>query len=224
MGRKKGSLSREEREKQILRVAAEIFATKGYRAASVTDIVEGAGVARGTFYHYFQSKQDIFLRLIDSYFEQLSNILENNSYRLREAVLKSGQPLNAWLQNTLDYLRFHRENPHLTSLIYREAMGVDTAFSQKVEKQVTFARKKLAEDLDMLLERGLIIPCDTELAATFIAGASVGLILTRILTDESCDLMHLAFELVRNQARALAVSQIGIDRFLEGMRKDLFGE
>ncbi|MBC7246993.1 MAG: TetR/AcrR family transcriptional regulator [Actinobacteria bacterium] len=222
MARKRGSLAREEREQQILREAARIFATKGYHAASVTEIVESSGVARGTFYNYFDSKEDVFLKLVNSYFEQLTDILERNSARLREAVLGGGRPLEAWLQNALDYLRFHRDNPHLTSIIYRLAMGRDNAFSQKVENQAVFARKKMAESLDMLLERGMIIPCDTELAATFIAGSSVGLILSRLLWDEDRDLTRLAFELVRNQSRAMATSQMGIDRFLKAMERELF--
>jgi AcrR family transcriptional regulator len=222
LARKSGSPSREEREQQILREAARIFATKGYHAASVTEIVESSGVARGTFYNYFQSKEDVFLRLIDVYFEQLTQILENNSERLRKAVFGGGQPLDAWLLNALDYLRFHKDNPHLTSIIYRLAMGRDTAFSQKVESQAVFARKKMAESLDLLRERGMITPCDTELAATFIAGSSVGLILSRILWDEDRDLTRLAFELVRNQSRAMATSQMGIDRFLKAMERDLF--
>ena len=222
MARKSGSPSREEREQQILREAARIFATKGYHAASVTEIVESSGVARGTFYNYFQSKEDVFLHLIDVYFEQLTQILENNGDRLRKTVFGGGRPLDAWLLNALDYLRFHRDNPHLTSIIYRLAMGRDNAFSQKVENQAVFARKKLAESLDLLLERGMIISCDTELAATFIAGSSVGLILSRLLWDEDRDLTRLAFELVRNQSRAMATSQMGIDRFLKAMERELF--
>lgn len=221
MARKNASLPRAARVEKIMREAARIFATKGYPATSITEIVESSGVARGTFYHYFQSKQDIFMKLIDSYFDRLTEILESNSARLRKAVLGDGRPLDAWLQNTIDYLRFHKDNPHLTSIIYRLAMGLDTAFSQKVERQVVFARKKMAEDLNLLLERGMIIPCDTELAATFIAGSAVGLILSRLVWSEKCDLARLAFELVRNQSRAMATSQTGIDRFLERMEKNL---
>ncbi len=189
----------------------------------MTDIVEAAGVARGTFYHYFQSKQAIFTDLVDSYFEQLSLVLEKNSARLRKAIHSGQPPLYAWQENTVDYLRFHKQNPHLTTIIYQEAMAVDIAFSQKIEKQAAFARRKLASDLELVMERGLIIPCDTELVATIIAGSAVGLILTRILSDEERDEEWLAFELVKNQSRALATSQKSIERFLGVMEERLFG-
>jgi len=223
LAKKGGALTSEERRRKIISGAARAFAEKGYRATSVTDIVEAAGVARGTFYHYFQSKQAIFAHLVDSYFEQLSIVLENNSARLREAILSGQPPLYAWQQNTVDYLRFHKQNPQLTTIIYQEAMAADIAFSQKIEKQAAFARRKLASDLELVKERGLIIPCDTELVATFIAGSAVGLILTRILSDEEYDVERLAFELVKNQSRALATSQKSIERFLDAMEERLFG-
>jgi AcrR family transcriptional regulator len=42
-----------KRKQQILEASARVFAQKGYFAASVSDIIEEAGVARGTFYLYF---------------------------------------------------------------------------------------------------------------------------------------------------------------------------
>ena len=56
---------REERRAQILDVAVQVFADKGYHGTSITDLVEAAGVARGTFYLYFDGKHVIFLELLD---------------------------------------------------------------------------------------------------------------------------------------------------------------
>src|SRR5229473_3440185 len=45
----------------ILEAARKIFAKKGYEAATVDDVAEAAGVAKGTLYLYFRSKREIYL-------------------------------------------------------------------------------------------------------------------------------------------------------------------
>ena len=55
----------EERKKEILDVAEELFTTKGYDNTSTTDILERVGIARGTIYYHFRSKEEILDALID---------------------------------------------------------------------------------------------------------------------------------------------------------------
>ena len=49
----------EERKKEILDIAEELFTTKGYDNTSTTDILERVGIARGTLYYHFKSKEEI---------------------------------------------------------------------------------------------------------------------------------------------------------------------
>lgn len=51
---------------RILDAAETIFGSKGYFQASIADIVREAGVAQGTFYVYFRSKQHVFVELLQS--------------------------------------------------------------------------------------------------------------------------------------------------------------
>jgi AcrR family transcriptional regulator len=51
---------------RILDGAAKVFAERGYRQASVADIVKAAAIARKRFYENFSSKEDCFLALYDS--------------------------------------------------------------------------------------------------------------------------------------------------------------
>ena len=55
----------EERKKEILDIAEELFTTKGYDNTSTTDILERVGIARGTIYYHFKSKEEILDALID---------------------------------------------------------------------------------------------------------------------------------------------------------------
>lgn len=55
-----------ERKQQLVDAAADLFATSGYSATRVEDICRRAGVAKGLFYWYFPTKQDLFAELVRS--------------------------------------------------------------------------------------------------------------------------------------------------------------
>jgi len=57
----------EERRKEILDAADELFGQKGFDGTSTNDILEKVGIARGTLYYHFKSKEDIMDALIEQY-------------------------------------------------------------------------------------------------------------------------------------------------------------
>lgn len=57
----------EERRNEILDAADTLFAQKGFDGTSTNDILEKVGIARGTLYYHFKSKEDIMDALIDRY-------------------------------------------------------------------------------------------------------------------------------------------------------------
>lgn len=57
-------LSAEARRTQILDIARELFVTRGYHYTSTDDILARAGIAKGTLYHHFASKEEILRALV----------------------------------------------------------------------------------------------------------------------------------------------------------------
>lgn len=55
----------EERRNEILDVAERLFSTKGFDNTSTNDILNEIGIARGTLYYHFQSKEDILDAMTD---------------------------------------------------------------------------------------------------------------------------------------------------------------
>ncbi len=55
----------EERKNEILDVAERLFGTKGFDNTSTSDILNEVGIARGTLYYHFKSKEDILDAMID---------------------------------------------------------------------------------------------------------------------------------------------------------------
>ena len=62
----------EERKKEILDVAEAFFMTKGYEATGTNDILNAVGIARGTLYYHFKSKEEILDAVIERFSEKLA--------------------------------------------------------------------------------------------------------------------------------------------------------
>ena len=60
-----------DRKNAIIKAATREFATKDYADVSVRDIADQAGISRGSFYLYFNDKEDAYLTTINAYRQRL---------------------------------------------------------------------------------------------------------------------------------------------------------
>jgi AcrR family transcriptional regulator len=83
---------RAEREKQILDVAVDEFAARGYRGASMVEIAERAGITKPLVYQYFGSKDGLYLaclrRVSDGLLDRLGSADDDDSVMSRLFVLQ----------------------------------------------------------------------------------------------------------------------------------------
>jgi len=88
----------EVRKNEILDAADELFALKGYDGTSTNDILEKVGIARGTLYHHFKSKEEIMDALIERYslrlLSQAKEIAEDRSIPIVERIIRVVMALN----------------------------------------------------------------------------------------------------------------------------------
>jgi AcrR family transcriptional regulator len=63
---------KDERREQLLSTALGLFATKGLSATKITDISSALGISQGLIYHYYRSKEEIFVELIRTAFERMN--------------------------------------------------------------------------------------------------------------------------------------------------------
>lgn len=63
---------KDERRVTIRSQALRLFATRGLAATKITDIAKAAGMAQGLLYHYYSSKDDIFVELIEHAFDRMN--------------------------------------------------------------------------------------------------------------------------------------------------------
>lgn len=78
----------EERKNEILDVAERLFRTKGFDSTSTTDILNEIGIARGTLYYHFKSKEEILDAMIDRMTNRLIEKAEAIAARKEISVLQ----------------------------------------------------------------------------------------------------------------------------------------
>ncbi|EEK62144.1 TetR/AcrR family transcriptional regulator [Bacillus cereus] len=82
----------EERRKEILETAERLFLTKGYTKTTVNDILKEIGIAKGTFYHYFKSKEEvmdeIIMRIIKEDVTKAKRIVSNPDIPVLDKLFK----------------------------------------------------------------------------------------------------------------------------------------
>ncbi len=177
----------EETRSQIIQSAIKLFSAHGFTAASVDMICKDAGVSKGAFYHHFESKQALFLALLDSWLitidqsieasqgktvpEMFQQIAEAYPYIIKTASQGLPMFLEFWLQASRDkkiwqasitpYRRYHKD---FTTLIKR---GVD---------------------------EGSFVEVDPETASRLIVSTAMGLLLQSLLDPKGADWEKVAKE------------------------------
>lgn len=114
---KREELKKANRE-QILKAALQVFGESGLDGANVRDIIRVSELSPGTFYNYFQSKEEIFDVLLD----EIILDIHNKSRKSWLKAWRSGHNGNAMkdafedffniFQNNQDYLYFFSKNQH----------------------------------------------------------------------------------------------------------------
>ena len=81
----------DERKNEIIDTASCIFAQKGYDKTSVNDILNAIGIAKGTFYHYFKSKEEVLDAVIakatDMIAQQAEEVINNSGMSPEDKLL-----------------------------------------------------------------------------------------------------------------------------------------
>ncbi len=195
--------AREARRTQILASALQVFSAQGYHQTSVSDLVDAAGVARGTFYLYFDGKQAIFQELLIDLLARLRGSVVGvdpspNAPPMRDQLLRTvGR-----LLDTVD------ANRAFVRILLREAVGLDA----QVDGELARFYGSLHALLDLSLRQGkamgVVRPAvDTEVVAACLLG-SIKEVLERWLVqrDDPIDAERLAAAVLDHALMGIAAA------------------
>jgi TetR/AcrR family transcriptional regulator, transcriptional repressor for nem operon len=132
---------------KILDTALEIIYRKGYKDASIQDIIDALDISKGAFYHYFSSKQELLIALVErmktAATQQLAVIAEDDS-------LTAIQKFNRYFEMSI---RWKAENKQLTrSAIQLWYAEQNALFRQKLS---TEALRYTSALFEIFIKQGL---------------------------------------------------------------------
>ena len=154
---------RNERRDAILRAAERVFCSRGYPDASISDVIDAAGISRGTFYLYFDSKDALYLELIERFTGLVTEALE--------VVDPDGpDPARDIHENVARVVDVAFDHPQLTLLVLRESRGLNPAIDQRLDRLYDF----LHGMVEGALLNGARIGLTRDVYAPVVATALVG--------------------------------------------------
>lgn len=166
------------RREQILAAARKVFREKGYDGTTVSNIVEEAGVAQGTFYLYFPSKKAAVLALAQM-------LTEEGAKRLA-AVVDSKMTFEERLRMLVKVVfDFGRRNPDICRLIH---MGTESlAHEVHQSKGALTMDKVVAEMFRQAAETGELEDMDPDIAARILGRLLPGCIQEAFVFNDGSD-------------------------------------
>ena len=153
-----------DRREQLLDVALHLFAEKGYHATSISDIIESAGVARGTFYNYFENKRQIFGRLLDNLFADVVSVAFPIDVLSGEGVPAQVQRLMA------GFCRKLLTNLPMTRVLLEHAVGLDDEGNEQLKAFYDRVYGRIRKAISDGQALGIVRPGQPSVIATSLLG------------------------------------------------------
>ena len=159
----------ERRKQQILDSAKKLFASNGYYQTQISDIQKASGVARGTIYHYFQNKDDIFVTILDNLFMEWKRALSSNPDTDSEEY-KSG--IKFFKYKIKSSFKFFADDSDYCNILLKIGLGLGENFDiliRRFDNQIVELAKNY---LIVGIKMNRIKPdIDVELVSNLIGGA-----------------------------------------------------
>lgn len=177
-----------QRRDQIMAAAKEVFARKGLHAATIADIAKGAGLAYGSVYWYFDSKDDLFHALM---------AVEEAALRghIAAALAAAGQDrgqeatLRAAVRATLEFFEADKAT---VKLLLRDPY----ALGERFEKHLGGIYERFIDDIESFIrtaqQRGEVVAAPPRMVAYTLAALVGQLAHRRLSTDDDVTAAQVA--------------------------------
>ncbi len=116
-----------ETRERLVKAAVEEFAREGYEGANISRITEAAGVATGTIYNYFPSKNEMMLAVLSEIGTAHCAFIAEQIRQEDDFILRVERLLEA----VFDYVR---ENPHQARVIFAMMQGTNVTFKEHLNQ------------------------------------------------------------------------------------------
>jgi AcrR family transcriptional regulator len=132
------------RKKAILDCAKKLFSRQGYYQTHISHITKEAKIARGTVYQYFDNKDDIFITLLDNFYEKWRNIVSLEQANLNLEKISAKIYFQHRIRQTLLFLS---EDADLCNIALRMGVGLPEKVSMLTDRFFKKITSMIAQDL-----------------------------------------------------------------------------
>jgi TetR/AcrR family transcriptional regulator, fatty acid metabolism regulator protein len=169
------------RKKKIIQVATQLFSEKSYHDVTIDEVAAKAGIAKGTIYLYFESKEKLYLEILEYGFESIESLIENE-------VAKT-DPASEKLKKVLRLIfGFYRQNLDVLRILSRDETHLIREHYQFTEHWRERRIKLYEKILEKGVKEGSFRPINTKLLALIIFGL-VRSVMFFYKTDKSAEEM-----------------------------------
>ena len=132
---------------EIVRHAADVFARHGYHATKMQDIATKADIGKGPIYEYFQTKEELFLAIYDSWMTEYEQTIRNRIAAAQDPM----SMVDAIRESAVEFYESRAEQAPLLLEFWAHALRTDNpAFLDRVRRLRSYLR-----DLGTMLTRDL---------------------------------------------------------------------
>ena len=162
-------MDKEKRKDQIMECAKKLFAIHGYYNTQISDIIREANIARGTFYRYFNHKKDLFVTLLENYYQQWKAGI---SLEAQELDLRTITPEAYFRHRVRNSLLFFADDPYLCKITLRMGLGLPSDMEGSIQRLETKITELIEKDIKLGINNNHIRPdIDVELTANLVVGS-----------------------------------------------------
>jgi len=158
--------ARDIRKHHLVGSAKLAFAQRGYHETTISEIVRQAGIARSTFYQYFDSKLHLFESILESFLQDLHESIEPISM-----AAGSPAPLTQIQDNLTRVLNLVLGEGDLTQILMHNTGALDRTMVGSLEDFYSQAAGMIQRSLNLGVAMNLVRPCDTRIVSFSIIGA-----------------------------------------------------
>ena len=148
----------------MVQSAKTVFASRGYNDSSISQIVRHAGIARSTFYQYFDGKLHLFQHLLDSFLEDLRGSVTPISL-----APGAPAPLIQVQENLTRVLKLVLRD--LTRIILQHTSSLDPTVEKQLHDFYAEVAGMIERSLNLGMAMKLVRPCNTRLTSYSMVGA-----------------------------------------------------
>ena len=183
LGKSKKEVVTEFRTAELLEAARRVFAEKGFHEATVDDVAEEAGVAKGTVYLYYRSKRDLYWAALK---HGISSMHAETRRRMQQENTIEGK-LHAFIATKIKYFEVNRDFFRIYHAEFGDALlhraHINSDFTELYLRQASMLEDVLRNAAKLKAIRNI----RTDAAAFMISDLTRGMITQRLMGWSSTD-------------------------------------